>query len=205
MSEQQCIFSTAIIYTLDVDCFLDPEIWKGLNAGPCNRGADGSSSSATADLRWSRGGGWGGEGGEVGEGELHLICCAFVARAERVNRTCSSILHDWPSTQSDQLLEFMKWNTFILKWIQNRIVLICVVLLLIIYLKVQLSKLYSSHRDTCKFLVNSFCSYMIEINATLLVLLWSWSCRRLVPLPQVNTMLMMLKTSCSGSTSRCLS
>lgn len=49
------------------------------------RGANGSSS-ATADLSWSRKGGWGSEGGGVGEGELHPICCAFVARAERVNR-----------------------------------------------------------------------------------------------------------------------
>lgn len=51
------------------------------------QGADGSSSSATADLRWSRRGGWGDEGGEEGEGEPHPICCAFVARAERVSRT----------------------------------------------------------------------------------------------------------------------
>lgn len=109
---------------------------------------------AAADLRWSRrGGGWGGEGGEVEEGEPHPICCAFVACAERVDRTLlySPVPHArWGinTTRSGSrgfevkhLDTHMNPGSFLIRR--------PLVLLLIINL---------SHRDTCRFLLLYSCN-----------------------------------------------
>lgn len=89
-------------------------------------------AAAAADLGWSRGRGEGGEGGEAGEGEPQLICCAFAARAERVNRTRnkSPVMHDACQDNQIRFWSFRDETRLILKRIHNKVVLICVLFFL---------------------------------------------------------------------------
>lgn len=62
--------------------------------------------AAAAEQRWSRGGGWKEREEKWGEGEPRPICCAFLARAERVNGPLAQPHRArWPPTRSDQDLQ----------------------------------------------------------------------------------------------------
>lgn len=151
------------------------------------------------------GGGGDERGGEGADGVcrgvgVHPICCAFVARAERVNRTPMQ-LHPagFPSTQKEQVLKPLSLNVLLLKWTTTGSFLISSICLAFNY----------ERKGSLKWTRSALITAPIGpgvCGCTCTPPCWRGAGRvRASPLLlQVNDVTLMLKTSCSGSTNRCL-
>lgn len=112
----KCIGNTAIINTFGLDKLLYIHSFKKIQQG-CSWERQQRKSGAETEEKKRMGEGMreeGADGASRGVG-VHPICCAFVARAERVNRTPMQ-LHPagFPSTQKEQVLKPLSLNVLLL-------------------------------------------------------------------------------------------
>lgn len=143
-----------------------------------------------------RGGCWWCESRGGGPSHLLRVCGACRTRESHANAAPSCRIPINAKRTSSQTFEFKRVAT---KWNNNRVVFnlrsICLTF------KYERK---GSLKWTRSALITAPRSWGLWLHMHASLLAWGWSCQSLPPLLQVNTVVLMLKTSCSGSTNRCL-